>query len=337
MIMIKNYKVQDMSLWQGRVDSPTDYDSFRWHQVIQPLDLNDDSLQAYAGKLAFCFIGFKSDLGIENNKGRLGAAKGPEAIRSELANKPCNFSKDLGLFDAGNVSTEGLDLSQAQEILGSCVERLLDLNYFPIVLGGGHETTFGHYQGVFNFLNKKEDQANIGIVNFDAHFDNRPYKDQGPSSGTMFRQIHDLNLDHGLPYKYMVMGIQKYANTVSLFNYARETKTQYILGREISNGDLYPVFDRLDDFLMDVDQVYMTVCSDVFNSSNAPGVSAPQPFGLDPELVVKLIKYVLNSGKTISFDICEVSPRFDQDNTTASVAAVVIFTLVTKLASRAHM
>lgn len=334
--MIKNYSVQDMDIWQGRVDSETDYDSFRWHQVIKPLDLNDENLKPFEGKLAFCFIGFESDLGIQINKGRLGAAKGPEAIRTELANKPCNFSKDLGLFDAGNVSPEGLDLDEAQSILGSCVEKLLSLNYFPIVLGGGHETTFGHYKGVFSFLTKDGEKPNIGIVNFDAHFDNRPYLDQGPSSGTMFRQIHDLNEENGLTYNYMVMGIQKSGNTVSLFNYAKETNTQYVLGREIANGDLYPIFDRLDDFLMDMDHVYMTVCSDVFNSSNAPGVSAPQPFGLNPELVVKLIKYVLNSGKTVSFDICEVSPRFDQDNTTASVAAVVIFTVVTKLAARAH-
>nr|WP_202903576.1 formimidoylglutamase [Neofamilia massiliensis] len=335
-MMIKNYKVQNMKFWEGRVDSESDYDSFRWHQVVKPLDLNDENLKTFDGKLAFCFIGFESDLGIKKNKGRLGAAMGPEAIRHELANKPCNFSKDLGLFDAGNVSADGLSLDEAQGILASCVERLLELNYFPIVLGGGHETTFGHYKGVFSYLNKREDKPNIAIVNFDAHFDNRPYKDQGPSSGTMFRQIHDLNLENDLTYNYMVMGIQKSSNTVSLFKYADETKTQYVLAREIANGDLYPVFDRLDDFLIDMDHVYMTVCSDVFNSSNAPGVSAPQPFGLNPELVVKLIKYVLNSGKTISFDICEVSPRFDQDNTTASVAAVVIFTVVTKLAARVH-
>lgn len=334
--MIKNYKVQDMKKWEGRIDSESDFDSFRWHQWVQPIDLNSEELEAFSGKLAFAFIGFESDVGIQKNKGRKGASKGPEAIRHELANRTCNFSPDVRLFDAGNISAEGLSLEEAQDILAFCVEKLLELNYFPIVLGGGHETTFGHYKGVFNRLTKIEESPNIGIVNFDAHFDNRPYKEIGSSSGTMFRQIYDLNIENSLDYNYMVLGIQKSANTVSLFKFADESKTKYILGKEITNGDLYLIFEQLDDFLVNMDHIYITICSDVFSSSVAPGVSAPQPFGLDPELVVKLLKYVLNSNKAVSFDICEVSPRFDHDNTTASLAAIIIFSLVTKLATKVH-
>ncbi len=75
----------------------------------------------------------------------------------------------------------------------------------------------------------------------------------------------------------------------------------------------------------------MTICADVFSSAYAPGVSAAQSLGLDPERVLKLLKYILKSEKVISFDICEVSPRFDLDNTTADLASVVIFSLVSTL------
>ncbi len=37
---------------------------------------------------------------------------------------------------------------------------------------------------------------------------NRPYQDYGPSSGTLFRQIADLNQNANLPFNYGVLGIQ---------------------------------------------------------------------------------------------------------------------------------
>ena len=63
----------------------------------------------------------------------------------------------------------------------------------------------------------------------------------------------------------------------------------------------------------------------------APGVSAPQSLGLDPEVVLPLLKHVLRTRKVRGFDICEISPRFDQDNTTANLGAVIIFAVINTL------
>ena len=102
----KNYKTIDKTVWQGRIDSETNFDAFRWHQWVEEIDLSDDSLNQYTGKLGFAFIGFCCDEGVKRNKGRIGAAKGPKSIRRELANLPCCFSKEVKLFDAGNISCE---------------------------------------------------------------------------------------------------------------------------------------------------------------------------------------------------------------------------------------
>ena len=86
---------------------------------------------------------------------------------------------------------------------------------------------------------------------------------------------------------------------------------------------------HIEYFIEQHNHLYVTICSDVFNSAYAPGVSAPQPFGLDPETVLKFIKYVFRSNKVIAFDIAEVSPRFDHDNNTAKLAAVIIYAIIT--------
>lgn len=331
--MISYYNTGSKECWDGRIDSDTNFDSFRFHQWVEPIDLNDPDLGPFESKLNFVFIGFKSDYGIDLNKGRVGASKGPLAIRQAMSNLPCSFTEDLRLYDGGDVYIEeSIRLIDAQLELAKAVEKALDLGLFPIVLGGGHETALGNYLGQINYLKKQKDSNfTHGIVNFDAHFDFRPYTDQG-SSGTMFRQIYDYNMENNMAYNYMVMGIQKSSNTIDLFNFAKESNTHYILAKEVENWDILSLFDKIDNYLRGIDNIYMTICTDVFSTPYAPGVSAPQPLGMNPEDAIMLMQYIASKDKVMAFDICEVSPRFDQDSATASLASVLIYAFITKKA-----
>ena len=325
---IKNYSNVSKEEWFGRVDDEEDFDSFRWHQWMETIDLNDENIKPFEGVLGFGFLGFESDLGIQLNKGRAGAVNGPKAIRKELSNLPCQFDEHVKLYDCGNITAKE-DLEEAQNALASAVEKILTLNLTPILLGGGHEIAYGHYKGISKYLEKSSNNK-LGIINFDAHFDLRPYKDHG-SSGTMFRQIADYTKANHLEYSYFCIGIQRHSNTRRLFQDAKDIGVDYILARDIVNMEYEELVSKINDYMKNQDYIYATICSDVFSTSFAPGVSAPQPLGLDPEVVILFIKDILRTGKLISFDIAEVSPRFDHDNTTANLAAVLIFTLVTTL------
>lgn len=324
-MLLTNY-VSAMDCWKGRIDSTTDYDAFRWHQWVQPLDLNEVTV-SIGGKLGFAFIGFCSEQGVKRNKGRVGTALAPDFIRAQMSNFPCTFSQEVKFYDAGNILCDEISMEEGQRLLGLAVEKILDLKLFPIVLGGGHETTFGHFQGHLADLKKKEESLDMGIINFDAHFDLRPY-DNGPSSGSMFRQIADIYKKEDAVYHYLPLGIQEHSNTVSLFKYAKEIGTDYILAKEIQNSNYSVILEKIDTFLYECDSAYITICTDVFSSAFAPGVSATQSLGLDPEVVLPLIKHILRTRQVRGFDICEISPRFDQDNTTANLGAVLIFAVV---------
>jgi len=326
----KNYTVVDKNVWNGRIDSEDNFDAFRWHQWIKFIDLSQENLHKFNGKLGFCFIGFCCDVGVQINKGRFGASKAPQSIRKELANLPCWFNQEVGIFDAGDILSEECTLEESQVALEEAVQEILNLNLFPIVLGGGHEVAFGHYNGILSYLSQNESKPKIGIINFDAHFDLRPYQTSG-SSGTMFKQIADICKDKELEYSYMCVGVQKYSNTVDIFKTAHDLDVKYILAKDISLIDDWSLLEKFDKFINKQDHIYMTICSDVFSSAFAPGVSSPQPLGLDPEMVLKFIKYILKSNKVVSFDIAEVAPRFDQDNITANLAKVLIFSVVNTL------
>ncbi|MDW7661139.1 MAG: formimidoylglutamase [Bacillota bacterium] len=333
---MKEYSPIPSDYWKGRIDSEDNFDAYRWHQWVQTIDLRAIRKTDLNHKFGIAFLGFCSDVGVKRNKGRIGAENSPESIRRELMNRPCSFDQGLKLYDAGNIHPIGDDLESAQATLSNAINLILELGLFPIVLGGGHEVALGHFHGLHHHLIKRNNQSELGIINFDAHFDLRPYPNGG-SSGTMFRQIADYSLEHNYPFHYLCVGIQKSGNTVDLFKTAHQLGVDYMLAKDIDGADIWGILERLDHFIKKNDAIYLTLCADVISSSYAPGVSAPQPLGLHPEKVLKLIKHIIKSGKLMSFDIAEVSPRFDHDQVTSSLASVIIYTIVTTLAEENNL
>jgi len=326
---MKNYKPQNQNIWQGRIDDEKDYDSYRWHQLINVINLNKVKEKLLnKNERGFCFLGFCCDLGVEKNLGRKGAFKGPASIRKAMANLPKSFEESIKMYDGGNVYCKN-SLEKAQNILSNKVNKILNLGLFPVVLGGGHETAYGHYNGIVNYLDNlgKNRKPKIGIISLDSHFDLRPYE-RGPNSGTMFRQIADESKKENRDFSFFCIGIQVSGNTISLFKKAEELGVKYVLTKDINDVSLPDILRQVDYFIKKNDYIYLTICSDVFSSAFAPGVSSPQPLGLDPEIGLKIAKHIVNTPKIISFDIAEVSPRFDNDRRTAKLAAIIIFALI---------
>jgi len=330
MFPLKNYRTTNKNIWQGRIDDPKDFDSFRWHQLIKLTDLSKDNLKPTPKKSKnFCFLGFCCDKGVKQNLGRTGTSEGPQSIRREMSNLPCSFDKDTKIFDAGDIHCSDDDLNVLQNELAQATKKIFSLNLFPIILGGGHEISLGHFQGILNSLSGFQNPK-IGIINFDAHFDLRPFQKES-SSGTMFLQIADMCKEKNIDFSYFCLGIQMHGNTKSLFKKADSLKVQYELAKDINDFTLVDIFDKLNRFIKKHDYIYLTVCADVFSSAYAPGVSSPQPFGLHPEIVLKLLKHIIGSKTVVSFDIAEVSPRFDEDQRTAKLAAIILFAVINSL------
>ena len=133
------YIETDPGLWTGRIDSNGDERTFRWHQVVKCVSLKDlDKRDEVA------LLGFGCDIGVAKNKGRIGAAAAPNHFRSTVGNLSWRNERQ-GFIDVGTIHPNGFDLDEAHIQLGKAVSLLLNHNKKPIVIGGGHETAFGHY------------------------------------------------------------------------------------------------------------------------------------------------------------------------------------------------
>jgi len=315
-IPAQHYQPPSPDLWRGRADS---LPGERYFQLVECVDLRQQEI-APAQSTTVGLIGFCSDTGIVRNLGRPGAAQGPNALRSALA-KLAAPASSLKILDYGNILCVDDDLETAQKNLALVVAELVQKKIKPLVLGGGHETAWGHYQGL---AQGKADQG-LGIINFDAHFDLRalPASNQG-TSGTPFRQIALARQALQQPFSYFCLGIQTFANTKSLFATAAELGVEYIMADTIHLQPLANYLAKLDAFLQTQQAIYVTLCLDVFANTIAPGVSAPQPLGLQPWQVIALLRHVLQSKKVISFDVVELSPPLDPNGCTVQLAANLV-------------
>lgn len=310
------YQPADPNQWQGRIEEKAHQ---RLFQQIECIDFQNQSLTSLKPN-AFGLIGFCCDEGVKRNQGRVGAQAGPITLRKSLANLPIH-QEEFTCYDLGNILCQTEDLEASQGALAQVINEMLQNHMTPIVLGGGHETAWGHYQGIAHYLG----QQPLSICNFDAHFDLRDLLPENKgSSGTPFWQIYLDSQQHKKPFNYHCYGIQQDANMPYLFDRAEALNVHYIYADDFHWSDGTTIDKNMTTLLKSSDKIYLTICLDVFAACFAPGVSANQPLGLYPSHVVPLIRQLAQSGKVISFDVVELCPRLDRDNITAKLGAVLI-------------
>ncbi len=302
--------------WVGRPSNPDKGNQY-WHQEIKIVNLEEEPVE---GDMAL--LGYACDEGVRRNRGRIGAALGPGSIRERLAKHPIHFD-GRKVIDTGDVVCLRHAMESAQEMLADKVCKLLGAGVFPIVLGGGHDMAYGHFNGIQKYANGTPKR--IGIINFDAHFDLRPVE-ENTNSGTPFSQIFHESEGSNIDVSYFAVGIQRQANTKELFQIAESPNIDYAVNFECesSNPEFGVLKSRLDAFIEKQDWVYVTIDMDGFSSAYAPGVSAPSPLGFTPYFVFKMLRAILQSKKVVSCDIAELNPSLDRDSLTANLAAKLV-------------
>lgn len=316
-----NYSPIDPAIWTGRIDG-TEAAHLRWHQIIQHIDLRE------AGSLAgkHVFLGFPVDEGVKRNKGRAGAAEGSLSLRKIMTNLPVQRAFDVQLADAGDIICIDNELEAAQAALSEAVSTILKKGGFPIVLGGGHEVTYGHYKGV-----KAAKQGKVGVINFDAHFDLRSPEATIATSGTGFHQIATEEKEAGSHLDYLAIGIQRISNTEALFDTAYNFGVDYIEAKDFHHMNNSFIEYKLQSFLDRIEHLYITIDLDVFAAAYAPGVSATAFNGLIPDTYFKLaLNQLMASPKLVSIDFAELNPTYDIDQRTAKLAADLIYMLLNR-------
>ncbi len=304
----------DMSVWTGRIDAADGPNALRWHQMVKPLAA--DSPPGVA------LIGFACDEGVRRNGGRVGAKDGPRAIRAALGNLAWHQNRPV--YDAGDVCCDDGDMEGAQTRLAEAVERAIRAGHRPLVLGGGHETAWGTFQGIV----AARPGASVGVINIDAHLDLRA--DEPGNSGTPFNQIANWCAKHRRPFRYLCLGTSVASNTAALFDRATALGATFVPDFAFDPPHSDMVYTCVRDFVGTVDIIHLSVDLDVLPAATMPAVSAPAGGGVPLAWVNSLSRIVLSYQKTAAIDVVELNPALDVDRNSARVAARITWDIASR-------
>jgi formiminoglutamase len=270
-------------------------------------------------------LGFPTDEGVLRNGGRPGAARGPAEIRRWLARLTPD-ARDGARFatllehtaDLGDIALTG-NLDADQAALGEVVGGQLRLGRFVIILGGGHETSFGHFLG---YVNARQP---VDILSWDAHADVRPLRDRLAHSGSPFRQA----MEHasGALRRYVVAGLQPHAVAAAHLEYVRKR------GRAVFRDEVTPTVVR-ELYAQLGTPAMLSFDIDAVDQAFAPGVSAPSTGGFAP---AEWLSFAYAGGlqrSVRSVEVSEFNPVYDRDGQTGRLAALTVWHVLRGLAAR---
>ena len=243
-----------------------------------------------------------------------GTGRGPEAIRSASAHQIETFvydeKKDIKeiakIFDLGDLKLPNYHdsgkidsiFSYLDERIPPLVKALSTSKKKPFILGGEHTITYFCFKG---FSNNEP-----LLIHFDAHRD-------------LKAEYNGLKLCHTTPfYRLIEEGYIQGKNIIQIGirqtdqdenNTAEKNGIVTFDPWEIKNN-----FDKVSTYISKVTanrNIYISFDIDDYDLPYVPCTGTPEPFGLDPFEIIKIIKSINDTAYLLGMDLVEVSLKND--------------------------
>jgi agmatinase len=240
-----------------------------------------------------------------------GTSKGPEAIRSTSAYQieTYVFEEKLDLKNVMNILDIGdfivpkargttdkikFSLSYLDKYLPSVTKEISLYRKIPIVLGGEHTISYFCIKGI--------SEETPLLIHFDAHRDMKSeYGGRDLCHTTpFFRLIHEGHLKGS---DIIQIGIRQ----------ADEVEDNFAEDQGVTTFDAWNVRENVQQVITKLSEltrgrnIYVSFDIDVYDIPFVPCTGTPEPFGLDPFTVLKIIDAIHYSANLIGIDMVEVS------------------------------
>jgi len=290
--------------------------------------------------------------------GTRGASLGVDALKVASLDKKSDFFTQfdpIHVQDANNYLWKGNKFSHAKYIDGvyqvlknvySTVESLRLEKTFPIILAGDHSTAAGTIMGI----KAADPNLRLGVIWIDAHADlHTPYTTpSGNMHGmplAMVSQLDNLDCLENQPDEETILywerikkigGDQPKIDPKDIvFISVRDTEKpeDYLIQKygitnfktdQVRKEGITSIANQTLEILKDCDQIYISFDVDSLDSSISVGTGTPVPDGLTVEEAIKLNAELIKDKRVCCWEIVEVNPTLDTENTMAENAFEVL-------------
>ncbi|TDD39675.1 agmatinase [Actinomadura sp. KC06] len=256
---------------------------------------------------------------------RPGPRFGPEGMRriSSLYSpyyfeQGIDLREQLDMVDVGDIFITPANIEKAFDQITKGVEHLVAHGTFPVVLGGDHSIGFPTARGVMNAFGKK-----IGVIHFDRHLDTQKRDlDERMHTTPFYWAAHEHHFDLGNLVQIGIGGWQVPRPGVGT---VRDGGSLVMTAEDVERLGV----DRTADLALEVawsggaEGVYLSFDIDAVDPGFAPGTGWPEPGGLYPREVLKLVRRFAAEG-LLGMEMVEISPPYDQSDVTSLLGVRLI-------------
>jgi agmatinase len=261
---------------------------------------------------------------------------GPEAIRKTSANQieTLVYEKNLEIFERSLIFDLG-DLLLSDSALNSdsnkkdiesfwgefdrqitkVISILMSLDKTPVILGGEHTITYSAY--------KEFSKKNPLLLHFDAHRD-------------LKSTYSGMKICHTTPFYHLITeGYLKGSDLVQIgIRQADKNENDFAAKNGIITFDAWDCHNSFDAMINTLRKktknrnIYISFDIDVYDITYVPCTGTPEPFGLDPFQVVKIINNIDDSSSLIGLDFVETGLK-NNDYREGTLAAQTLMRILT--------
>ena len=260
-----------------------------------------------------------------------GTSRGPEAIRLASARQIETFVLDekadiydlVNMFDLGDLKlpkTKSVPktLAYLDSTIPKVVMSLRKDGKIPVMLGGEH--TLSYYQ--LKTLAREEPV----VIHFDAHRDMKP-------------EYEGLKICHTTPFYHLL----KYIPGENLIQIGiRQTDKDEDETADKNGVTTFDAWHVHEDICSIADhlqkatkgkKIYISFDIDAYDLPYVPCTGTPEPFGLDPFQVLKLVKAISPSARLIGMDMVEVGLK-NYDYREGALATQTLYRILSRKYAR---
>ncbi len=267
----------------------------------------------------YVLLGIPEDIGVRANFGNPGTLKAWNAALGSLLNIQHNHLTDaenvilLGEIDcdtqmkqAESISKEenhyaeelGELVTQIDHKVAEVVKAIVAAGKFPIIIGGGHNNSFGNLKGASEGLEKA-----LNCINFDAHTDFRTLEHRHSGNGFSYA------FEDGFLEKYFIFGLHRNYTSEAVFSSIEKNsrRVKFNLFEDISINNQLSFSEALKD-------AENFCCNENFgieldmDAIEFMGSSAISPSGFTLTEARQFVAHFSKNSNATYLHICEGSP-----------------------------
>ena len=261
---------------------------------------------------------------------RPGQRFGPSAVREiSVLLRPSNQFHKFNAFDrvrvvdAGDVPAIPGDIETTYQRISERIAHLATSGAVPIGIGGDHSITLGELRGLAQVIGP------VALVQLDAHCDTWDnYWGLRYTHGTPFRRAVEeglLSVDHSIQ-----VGMRGTEYAPDDLDESRRLGFEVITTPEMLKSSPAAVAAAIKERVGDL-PTFLTFDVDFFDPAYAPGTGTPEVGGPTSAFGLEIIKHLAGI-HFAGFDAVEVLPAFDTAQTTALLAATMVFEFIALVA-----